>query len=327
MLYAPVIRAFISLFWLNYMSEAHIMAHPRRLLPSISLLTAFDAVMRTGSTLAAAHDLDLTQGAVSRLVRALEDQLGRQLFLREGRRLKPTDHARAYARDVARVLDQLGQASQRVQADTGAGTLALAILPSFGSRWLMPRLPRFLAAHPGVRLSLGTRLRPFDFETEGFDAAIHFGAPEWPGAASLRLFGESLVPVCAPDLAPRRAAPADLLTLPLLGLDTRPGAWAEWFAARGVDAAPAMALQCDQFAPLTEAAIHGLGVALLPDFLARPELEAGRLVAPWGAAVPARGAYFLVWPEVGAWYPPLRAFRAWLLAEARLVEMAQAARD
>ncbi|NYS26252.1 LysR family transcriptional regulator [Rhodobacteraceae bacterium 2376] len=298
------------------MSKAHTMAHPRRFLPSISLLAAFDAVMRTGSTLAAAHDLDLTQGAVSRLIRALEDQLGRQLFLREGRRLKPTDHARAYARDVARVLDLLGQASQRVQADTGAGTLALAILPSFGSHWLMPRLPRFLSAHPGLRLSLGTRLRPFDFDSEGFDAAIHFGTPDWPGVASAELFGESLVPVCAPGLAPEPADMAALLALPLLGLDTRPRAWAEWCAAQGLDAAPAMTLQCDQFAPLTEAAIHGLGVALLPDFLARPALAAGHLVAPWGGATPASGAYYLVWPEVGAWYPPLRAFRDWLRAEA-----------
>lgn len=297
------------------------MAHPRRFLPSISLLAAFDAVMRTGSTQAAAHDLDLTQGAVSRLIRALEDQLGRQLFLREGRRLKPTDHARAYARDVARVLDLLGQASQRVQADTGAGTLSLAILPSFGSHWLMPRLPGFLAAHPGVRLNLGTRLRPFDFDSEGFDAAIHFGAPDWPGVASARLFGERLVPVCAPAMAP---AGADLAALPLLGLDTRPHAWADWFAARGLGAAPAMTLQCDQFAPLTQAAIQGLGVALLPDFLARPALEAGQLCAPWGGAAPSAGAYYLVWPEVGAWYPPLRAFRAWLLAEAAAPAPAEA---
>ncbi len=150
------------------------MALPRRLLPSISLLTAFEAVCRTGSTLAAARDLDLTQGAVSRLIQNLEAQLGVQLFLREGRRLQPTDRALAYARDVGKALDLVSRGSMRLRSDTGGGTLALAILPTFGTRWLAPRLPRFLSAHPGITINLGTRLRPFDFEEEGFERGDSF---------------------------------------------------------------------------------------------------------------------------------------------------------
>lgn len=294
------------------------MATPRRLLPSISLLTAFEAVIRTGSTLAAARDLDLTQGAVSRLIQNLEAQLGVTLFLRDRRRLVPTDHALAYARDVGKALDLVSRGSMRVRSNTGGGTLSLAILPTFGTRWLAPRLPRFLAAHPGVTINLGTRLKPFDFEEEGFDAAIHFGRDDWAGAGSVRLFDERLVACCAPSFqsAHPAARARDLIGLPLLQLETRPNAWARWFAHHGVEGPVPQGMLFDQFAPMIQAVIHGLGVALLPEFLAKAELADGRLVRAFGESVGGPEAYYLVWPAVGAWYPPLQAFRDWLVAEA-----------
>lgn len=294
------------------------MATPRRLLPSISLLAAFESVVRTGSTLAAARDLDLTQGAVSRLIQALEAQLGVTLFLRERRRLVPTDPALAYARDVVKALDLVSRGSMRVRSNTGGGTLSLAILPTFGTRWLAPRLPRFLARHPGVTINLGTRLKPFDFEEEGFDAAIHFGAENWAGTGAIKLFDERLVACCAPgflDRHPVRAA-RDMIGLPLLQLETRPNAWAAWFAHHGVADRVPQGMLFDQFAPMIAAVIHGLGVALLPEFLARQELADGRLVEAFGGPVPTEGSYYLVWPAVGASYPPLQAFRDWLQAEA-----------
>lgn len=294
------------------------MATPRRLLPSISLLTAFEAVIRTGSTLASARDLDLTQGAVSRLIQNLEAQLGVTLFLRERRRLLPTGHALAYARDVGKALDLISRGSMRVRSNTGGGTLSLAILPTFGTRWLAPRLPRFLAVHPGITINLGTRLKPFDFEEEGFDAAIHFGRDDWAGAGSARLFDERLVACCAPSfLAAHPAARArDLIGLPLLQLETRPNAWARWFAHHGVEGPVPQGMLFDQFAPMIQAVIHGLGVALLPEFLAKAELADGRLVRAFGEPVGGPEAYYLVWPAVGAGYPPLQAFRDWLVAEA-----------
>jgi DNA-binding transcriptional LysR family regulator len=294
------------------------MAIPRRLLPSISLLTAFEAVCRTGSTLAAARDLDLTQGAVSRLIQNLEAQLGVPLFLREGRRLRPTDRALAYARDVGKALELISRGSMRLRSDTGGGTLSLAILPTFGTRWLAPRLARFLSAHPGITINLGTRLRSFDFEEEGFDAAIHFGTDSWPGTGAVKLFDERLVATCSPDFLSRHpvTGPADLMRQPLLHLETRPNAWAGWFREQGVEGAPPQGMLFDQFAPMIQATIHGLGVALLPEFLAKAELSDGRLVAAWGAPVAGEGSYYLVWPRVGAWYPPLQAFRDWLVAEA-----------
>lgn len=294
------------------------MAIPRRYIPSLSLLSAFEAVVRTGSTLAAARDQDLTQGAVSRLIQNLEQQLDVTLFLREGRRLVPTDAARAYARDVVKALDLISKGAMRVRSNAGGGTLSLAILPTFGTRWLAPRLPGFLAAHPGITVNLGTRLRPFDFAAEGFDAAIHFGGEDWPGAGYGRLFDERLMATCAPGFL--RANPigkaADLLRMPLLYLETRPHAWNIWFASKGVAARPPLGMLFDQFAPMIQSAIYGVGIALLPEFLARAELAEGRLVPAFGDAVPGDGSYYLVWPETNATFPPLVAFRDWLAAEA-----------
>lgn len=294
------------------------MATPRRFLPSISLLSAFESVCRTGSTLAAARDLDLTQGAVSRLIQNLEAQLGVALFLREGRRLVPTDAATAYARDVVKALDLISRGSMRVRSTTGGGTLSLAILPTFGTRWLAPRLPRFLAAHPGVTLNLGTRMRPFDFEEEGFDAAIHFGGENWPNAGYQKLFDERLVACCAPGfLAEHPVSGAEsLLTLPLLQLETRPTAWATWFRQHGVEGRVPSGMLFDQFGTMIQSTIYGLGVALLPEFLARSELADGRLVSAWGDATAGDGSYYLVWPRTGERYPPLEAFRRWIGDEA-----------
>lgn len=276
---------------------------------------AFESVVRTGSTLAAANDLNLTQGAVSRLIQNLEAQLGVQLFRREGRRLVPTDNALAYAREVARAMDVISRASMRVRSTAAGGTLALSILPTFGTRWLAPRLPRFLTEHPGVTINLGTRLRPFDFAEEGFDAAIHFGEATWPGAGFAKLFDETMVACAAPGFLASHpvAGPRDLIGLPLLQLETRPDAWAGWFAHHGVTEAAPLGMLFDQFAPMIQSAIYGMGVALLPEFLAKSELADGRLVDVWGGPVPSRGSYYLVWPLSAETYPPLQAFRDWLV--------------
>lgn len=299
------------------MSNTHIGSTPRRLQPSISLLTAFEAVCRTGSTAAAARELSLTQGAVSRMVKTLEDQLDVSLFKRERKRLKPTDAAKAYAQDVRKALDLIARSTLGLRANPGGGTLSLAILPTFGTRWLAPRLPQFLSTHPGVTINLGTRLQRFDFSQSTFDAAIHFGDPAWPETDHLKLFDERMIACCSPDFRERHplARAEDLLSAPLLILETRPNAWTSWFAAHGCGTPSARGMMFDQFATMIQAAIHGMGVALLPAFLATGEIEAGRLVAAHDGPILGMGAYYLIWPHSGAQHPPLRAFRAWLEAE------------
>jgi len=290
------------------------MALPRRYIPSVSLLAAFEAVCRLGSTAAAARELSLTQGAVSRLVQNLEGQLGVQLFRREGRRLEPTEAAEAYARDVRKALELIARASLGLRANPGGGVLNLAILPTFGTRWLAPRLGGFLSENPGVTLNLGTRMRPFDFAAETFDAAIHFGTRPWPDAEHLMLFEERIIAACSEDFlkAHPLETPADLLEQSLLQLESRPNAWSTWFAHHGLQAPATRGIMFDQFAPMMQAAVHGVGIALLPEFLAGPEIAEGRLVRTPGETVAGVGAYHLVWPAGVVPSPALVAFRDWI---------------
>src|SRR5690554_3285123 len=156
------------------------MALPRRFLPSIASLRAIEALDRLGSATAAAGALALTQSAVSRQIQVLEEQLGVTLIIREGRRITLTPDAVQYASEVRAALNQIAQASLKLSVNPSGGALNLAILPTFGMRWLVPRLPDFARAHPEVTLNLATRVIPFNFAFEPFDAAIHFGDLDWP---------------------------------------------------------------------------------------------------------------------------------------------------
>lgn len=293
------------------------MQTPRRFLPSISGLRALEALDRLGTATAVAEELSQSQSAISRQLSALETQLGVTLIERERQRMQLTPAARDYAAEIRAALGQISRASMRLAVNPEGGALTLAILPSFGMHWLVPRLPDFARRHPGITVNMGTRLRPFDFAREGFDAAIHHGRADWPGAEHLRLRRERLLAVAAPDFLARHdiAKPADLLGLPLLHIETRPSAWADWMAGYGIRTRLPAGTQYDQFATITQAARHGLGVALLPDFLAEAECAAGRLAPAYGEPRPAPTAYYLVWPQ-GARTPSLARFRDWLAAQA-----------
>jgi len=261
----------------------------RRLLPSMSALTAFEAAARTGSFTAAAGELSLTQGAVSRQIKALEDQIGTPLFIRKGQRVTLTPTGALYAEPIRDALRQIAAATVRTIAAPKGGELHLAILPTFGTRWLVPRLPAFQAAHPQVTIHFTTKLAPFDFRTHDLDAAIHYGLGDWPDAVCDHLLDEEVLPVCAPSFLKAHpiADPADLIALPLLHTSTRPDAWA------------------------------GLGVALLPTLLVRGELADGALVPAIDRPHRSARAYYLVHPRNKANHPPLAAFRRWLLDAAR----------
>lgn len=154
--------------------------------------------------------------------------------------------------------------------------------------------------HPDISGTLGTRLKPFDFAQERFDAAIHFGLRDWPG-------GAEVIPCCAPVLRPARTDdPQALLALPLLHLEGRPGAWEEWFEAQGTQAVNLRSMLFDQFSTLAEAAARGFGIALLPRHMAESEFARGRLVAGFDRSVPMPGRYALFWPETR---PPSRALQ------------------
>ncbi|WP_323782490.1 LysR family transcriptional regulator [Thalassovita sp.] len=290
----------------------------RRLLPSIASLRALEALDRLGSATAAAEELNQTQSAVSRQLQALEAQLGTSLIVRERKTMRLTPAAEEYTATIRGALQTIAQASLKVQVNPRGGSLNLAILPTFGMRWLVPRLPDFAARHPDVTINMATRLKPFDFAQEAFDAAIHFGTAEWPGTAHLKLKPENMLPVCAPQVLNNVtvAHPRDLMDLPLLHIETRPTAWSQWFDSYGVSAANISGTTFDQFSTILQAAIHGLGVALLPDYLVQQDLKDGRLVVAYGGATRPLGAYFLVWPLERAEDRSLGLFRSWLETQA-----------
>ncbi|MGL4310062.1 MAG: LysR substrate-binding domain-containing protein [Paracoccaceae bacterium] len=290
---------------------------PRRYLPNLPALMALEAMDRLGTASAAATELSLTQGAVSRALQGLEAQMGASLFRRERQRLILTPAARDYAAEARKALKIMSDAALTLRANPQGGALGLAILPAFGMFWLAPRLARFAAAHPEVTVNLSTRLRPFDFATSGFDAAIHYGRQDWPGVSFLKLMDEDVIAVGAPALLPQPLSGAGgVAGLPLLQLESRTGDWGRWLAHHGVPGQRPPAMLFDQFATMAQAAVHGMGLALLPTFLATPEIAAGRLVPAFGGAVPSAGAYYLVWPHAGPERAPLASFRNWLAQDA-----------
>lgn len=286
---------------------------PRRLVPSISSLRALEAVDRLGSASAAAEELALTHSAVSRQIKTLEGQLEMPLVFREGAGLKLTPAAREYCETVRTCLRDLSQASLKLRANPTGGSLNLAILPAFGVHWLAPKLRDFATTCPEVSINLSSRLEPIDFQREHYDAAIHYGVRDWHGVHYLHLSEEHVLPLCAPSLlksAPR--SPEDLLNYPLLHLESRPNAWHDWFAHYGVETNSAPGMLIDQFSTMAQAAVHRLGIAVLPLYLAEREIKEGRLVSAFGDPVRAPGDYYLVWPERKHPKPALEKFIQWV---------------
>jgi len=304
----------------------------RRFLPPMSLLCAFEAAARHQSFTTAAAELHLTQSAVSRQIRALEDRLGAELFVRERQTVRLSPAGQAYAEEIRGALMRIASATVGFRANPQGGSLNLAILPTFGTRWLAPRLPQFFDQHPGITINLTTRLSQFDFQLEAVDAAIHFGLPHWPGAELALLMSETVVPACSPALLARHnlAQPHDLLRAPLLHLASRPDAWSRWLASHQVDPADRAGIQgmlFDQFATTAQAAVAGLGVALLPRFLITHELQQGDLVRalPHVPEMESAERYYLAWPTHRTDYPPLQALRTWLVQAAQDFMSAHAA--
>lgn len=307
----------------------------RRHLPSTQALACFEAAARHESYTRAAQELSLTQSAVSRQILALEDQLGVSLFRRTRHGMVLTPAGRHYGRQVARWLQGLERDTLDVMAHQGeGGTLSLAAVPTFATRWLIPRLPLLARQHPDIVVHIDTQTRPFLFADTTFDAALYAGTPDqvanWPGVQAVRLMQEDVVPVCSPRLlevaataagAPRgtgRAhqgvAPAVLATMPLLQQSTRPYGWRQWFESVGLTDVP-RALdgpRYELFSMIAVAASHGLGVALMPPLLIEAELERGDLVIACNQPLQGERGYYLVSPVRAQQPPALMAFSQWL---------------
>ena len=297
------------------------MIAPRRLLPSIPSLLALEAVDRLGSASAAAEDLSLTQSAISRQLKQLEEQMEVDLICRDQMRLKLTPAGAEFAREARFLLSRLAQASIKLRANRAGTSLDLSILPTFGFGWLAARLKNFTHLHPDITVNLQTHTLPFDFETQTAQAAIHYGTRDWPDVEYVPLMPNTVVPVCAPSMiSGRRLTPLELLNQPLLHLVDYPDMWEQWFARHDVQAAQLEGMLFDQSSTMTQAAVHGLGIALLPAFLARGEIEQGRLCRATDGLAAAIGEYFLVFPRAEGGQLSLTVFTEWLVAQAQQEE-------
>ena len=281
---------------------------------------AFDAAARHQSFTKAASELALTQSAVCRQIAGLESFLGVKLFRRTKRGVSLTDAGATYSRQVAARLDAVERDTLELMARGGlGGTLELAVVPTFATRWLIPRLARYQKANPGITINLTTRTRPFLFAETEFDAAIQFGDGQWPGTEARFLMHETAVPVCSPQLiAPRQTLkPEEIGRYPLLQQSTRPYAWRQWFESLGVEVEHDMTgPRYELFSMLSQAAIHQAGIALIPRFLVEDELAAGQLLVPVNHELVSDKAYHLIYPESKSESAVVKHFRAWLEQEA-----------
>lgn len=297
------------------------MGAQRRLLPSISAITAFESVERLSSFTAAAEELSLTQSAVSRQVKTLEEQLGCVLLERTSKVVRSTAEGAVLAVEARKALSILRGAMINAISGTSNAEVRLAILPTFGTRWLMPKIPDFVRRNPGVTLSFSSNIHPFAFAESEIDAAIYHGKPEWPGTEATLLMNEYLVPVAAPLLAQNDGPgnPDTVFSQTRLQLASRPTDWQKWFAAQGFEAQASDWMMFEQFSTLIQACIGGIGVALLPKFMITSELEKGELVKI-GEPILNDESYFFIQPHVTIRHAGVDAFRDWLSEHAEIQE-------
>lgn len=297
-------------------------------LPSLHALQVFDAAAQRLSFTAAARDLHVTQTAVSHQIRSLEEALGTPLFRRMPRKLALTDAGQAWASELRQIFLRLEHAHQRLQrrARSLRPVVALSTLPSFGTRWLVPRLGRFLTLRPEVEVRVSATESLVDFEFEPVDLCIRFGSGRYPNLFKEKLADDSWLAVCSPAFLSRHAlaSPADLEQHSLLQ-DSHLDAWPRWFAAqRRRISLQQRYTQLTDSSMVVEAAIRGQGVALARRSLSLDELAAGRLVLPFPkvAPVPTGLAYYLVGPRENFKRPEIAAFRSWIRQETRSLRRA-----
>ena len=291
----------------------------RRKIPSNSALMAFEASARHGSFARAADELALTEGAISRQIGRLEAFLGVTLFERVGNRVRLLPNGERYAAQVRETLDRLERDSQYLMGQPSDGaSLDIAILPTFATRWLIPRLKPFQERHPNITLHLAERMEPFVLTGSGFDAAIHFEHPAWTGMRTHRLLHEVLVPVCHPALITGRDPATALDALPRLHRRQNPDAWQRYAQETGLALTnPAVGARYDLHSMQIEAALAGLGVALVPRLYVETELAEGRLVAPWPNGISIAKTFCLILPEpIRLSEGPIQMFANWLIGEA-----------
>jgi LysR family glycine cleavage system transcriptional activator len=304
-----------------------------RRLPPLNALRAFEAVARHLSITHAADELGVTPGAVSQSVKALEEYLGKALLSRTSRGLVLNDAAAAALPALSEGFDRLAEAAQRLAGPERGGRLTVSVSPSFAQKWLAPRLADFSAEHPDVDVQIQASMGLSNFEAEGVDLAIRYGAGGWAGLEAKLLLREEVTPVCAPNVAGELKSPADLAKFTLIHDDSTLNDescpdWPMWLKAAGVSGVDGTrGPRFNQSSLAIDAVANGRGVTLAKRALAQNDLDAKRLVAPFDMATPLHFAYWLVHPPGRARSKPARVFIAWALDQAARYDLAVKANE
>jgi len=297
-----------------------------RRLTHLNALRAFEAAARHANFAKAADELSVTPAAVSQQIATLEDYLGVQLFKRIARGVYLTEAAQAMLPPLRDGFDLLAAGLERARAGAKRRHLMVSLTPSVAAKWLMPRLERFITAHPDIDVRLDTTTRLVDFAREEVDVALRYGSGHWPGLVVSPLMNETVFPVCSPPLLrdPKRPlrTPADMAHHTLIHDASMPERasfpqWSTWLQAAGVHSVDrSRGLQLNASMLAIQAAVDGQGIALGRSVLVADDLASGRLVSPFALSLPLRFGYFIVHPRRPVAPAAVEAFARWVRAEA-----------
>ena len=298
----------------------------RNALPALDLLVGFEAAARHLSFTKAGEELFLTQSAVSRQMKELEEQLGVELFQRRHRALALTDAGKSFYASAAQVLTTMRAATDRLRAHAGKKDLSVTTTHSFAALWLIPRLAGFTRSHPGIDVRIKADTRVQDLERDGLDLAIRHGPASLAGSSAVRLMGERVFPVCSPRLLKDKSRPLrepqDLRYHCLLQYDDPEGRhpwlhWKTWLEVERIaDLRPAATLSFSGYEQIIPAAVAGHGVGLGRSPLVKDLVASGELVAPFKSSADPARAYFAVVSKSAEGRPEVIEFVAWLKQEA-----------
>ncbi len=284
-------------------------------LPPLLWVRVFEAAARHGNFVAAARELSVSAGAVSRTVKELEEFMGVELFVRKARGVELTETAAAYARAIAPAIRQIAQASAELRSSAQHQSLRVTAMPALAQRWLVPRLGEFYELHPDITVIVSAESAVLDLANSAFDVALRHGSSEPSGCELVELFREEMFPVLSPKLAAKHAlqSPQDLFGLTALHDTYWESDWSIWLSAQGLEPPKRWrSLYFTLYTMAVDAAVAGQGVLVGHAALIEDELRRGDLVAPFAPRVSSPKRYYAAVRSDRAAMPAVRSFIDWL---------------